>query len=339
MKFTPPDNPGCYLYKDIEGTIIYVGKAKNLKKRVSSYFVKKHDDTKTRHLVSHISDAEFIVTDNEVEALLLENNLIKKYKPKYNLMLKDSLRFAYIGITNEKYPRILTVRDKDAKGIKLFFGPYTNGYGRKQIVELLNATFHIRTCITLPKKVCLKYHLKLCKGPCENLQTKEEYILNIKRATEILKGNTDKIVEELKEEMKQHAKEKNYEKAKELRDKIIALEHLSDSQKVEKHKKFNQDIIHYNISNGKANFLVFNIDKGTIINKQDFSFDIFEDELESNKKEESEILDQFVKQFYSVNEIPKEIIIPHHLQDEDKIKEYLESLSGFKIEFSVPKIG
>ena len=182
-----PNTPGCYLFKDSDENIIYVGKAKNLKKRISSYFQKKDLDPKTGQLVKNISDVDFITTDNEVEALLLENTLIKKHKPKYNIDLKDSKRYAFLKLTDEKFPRLVTARTKDKDG-KLF-GPFVSGYERTEVQEALTRIFKIRTCRRFPKKPCLRYHIGLCKAPCVGFISEEEYASDIQKAELVLKGH------------------------------------------------------------------------------------------------------------------------------------------------------
>src|SRR3989339_667101 len=178
-----PSNPGCYLFKDNLNSIIYVGKAKNLKKRVKSYFQNKEQDEKTKAMISHINDVEFIVTDTEIESFLLENTLIKKHNPKYNINLKDSKRYAFIEKTNEEFPRLIIARTKDVEG-KLF-GPFISASMRDEIIYLLNKIFKLRTCKRLPKKVCLRYSLGLCSAPCEKKISKEDYLEDINSCQKI----------------------------------------------------------------------------------------------------------------------------------------------------------
>ena len=181
-----PEKPGCYLYKNKLGKIIYIGKAKNLKKRVNSYFNKKHDDAKTIALVENIDSVEFIITKTEVEALILENNLIKKNKPRYNIDLKDSKRYAFIQVTDEEFPRLLVARKREGGG--RFYGPFVSGKARDYILEVLRRTFRVRTCKKLPKRKCMQYDIGLCSGPCVKKISKEDYLQNIKSAEMVLKG-------------------------------------------------------------------------------------------------------------------------------------------------------
>src|SRR3989344_1907764 len=240
-----PTNPGCYLFKNQEGAIIYVGKAKNLKKRVSSYFQKKNLDTKTQNLVKEINEVDFIVTDNEVEALILEDKLIKQKQPKYNIMLKDNDYYTYIMVTHEEYPRLLTVRRaEDDKN--QYFGPYTSGRARTIVLRFLRDTFKIRTCGShLPNRVCLRYHIGRCDAPCVNNIRKEEYRDYVKKATLFLKGNTRELVKEIEQEMKSASAEMRYERAMKLRDQLQAIKDISERQKIELGKTYDLDIINY----------------------------------------------------------------------------------------------
>ena len=176
---TIPANPGCYLFKDKKKRIIYVGKAKNLKKRVKSYYQKKEQDPKTQVMIEAVDSYDFIVTDNEVEAIILESNLIKKHKPKYNIDLKDSKRFAYIQLTGDDYPRILYARRPSGKG--KFFGPFVSAAARDDIIWILKKSFKIRTCRRMPKKACLRFHINLCLAPCIGNVTKKDYCSVMKK--------------------------------------------------------------------------------------------------------------------------------------------------------------
>jgi excinuclease ABC subunit C len=319
-----PNNPGCYLFKNKNKEILYIGKAKNLKKRVSSYFQKKNLDTKTIFLVSHIETLDFIVTDNEVEALILENNLIKKHKPKYNIDLKDSKRYAYIEITNEDYPRIVIARNNEGKGT--YFGPFTSGISRDHILYTLKKTFRLRTCKRFPKRACLRHSIGLCDAPCVNLISKIDYDKKISAIKMILSGKTKELITRLKKQMKIASKNENYEKAIEYRNQIDSLINLSEKQKMERGKKYNEDIINYTIKKDQVYLMLFNIDRGTIINKQEFIF-----------KKSQEFFSEFLLQYYSSNNIPGEIIIPEKI--EEIFKEYLENIKKSKVKINIPKRG
>lgn len=320
-----PEDPGCYIYKDKSGEIIYIGKAKSLKKRVSSYFQSKDHDEKTKKLVSEINNVEFFATTNEVEALVLENNLIKKHKPKYNINLKDSSRYAYITITEEEYPRILVARDRVQKG--KYYGPFVSAEYRDHVIKVLRESFKIRTCAKLPKKSCLRFHIDLCTAPCINNISQLEYIESIKKIEKYLKGNSDELLEKLRTEMSQYSKKMNYEKAKTLRDQITALEYLQEKQKFETEKRYDEDILNYIVENNKVYLIVFNISRGVLATKNEFSFDYKENFFE-----------EFITQYYSDSDVPKEIILPHELKD-DSIINYLEKIREGKVEITIPKKG
>jgi excinuclease ABC subunit C len=321
---TLPNNPGCYIFKNSKNQIIYIGKAKELKKRVSSYFSNKNHDPKTKALVENIKDIDFIVTNNEVEALILENNLIKKYNPKYNIDLKDSKRYAYIEITKEKFPRILIARKKTDESD--YFGPFVSGTNRDHIVYALKRGFKLRTCKKFPKKPCLRYHIGLCNAPCTDLISEKDYNEKIQAIKGILKGHTKSILKKTKQKMKTNANEKKYEKAIEYREQLRALEDLKERQRMERNKTFNEDIINYIVKNNKVYLMLFNVYKGTLINKQEFVFDYNPDFFE-----------EFIIQYYSDNIIPKEIITPNKISQ--SIKTFLEKKRKRKVILHQPKIG
>lgn len=329
-KINLPENPGCYLFKDSSGDIIYIGKAKNLKKRVRSYFQKNHDDVKTKALLSKIDYVEFIITDNEIEALLLENRLIKKHKPRFNLDLKEGERYSYILVTKERFPRILTVRNKRRKG--RYFGPFVDQGVRKRAISICNGLFKLRTCNKMPKRACLNYHIDLCSAPCINKITEEEYNDRIKKSIDILNGNFGRLVYELKREMKASSDNLNFERAIMLRDKILALEYLLEGQKVERALNYNQDII-VGVNNEKECLVeLFEIKKGVISNRKEFRF-------ENTSDFEENLIESFIKLYYSAHEIPKEIIIESDLKDNKLIEDYLLRFTDKKAKLVVPKRG
>jgi len=325
-----PTNSGCYIYKNSDDIIIYIGKAKNIKKRVASYFTKSHIDEKTIQLVKRIKKIEFIITDNETEALLLENRLIKKHKPKYNINLKDSKRYAYLLVTDEKYPRILTVREKTEKGF--YFGPFTSGETRMQIRDMLIKTFKIRTCKNLPKKECLRYHIGICSAPCTHQITDEEYLSDVDKAKQILSGKTKEIIKELTVEMQRHSKRENYEHALTKKNQIESLMYLDEKQKIERDRSYNEDILNFVIKQNKVYLIMFNIYKGILENKQEYIFDY-----------EENFLEKFLMQYYEDHPLPKEIILPKKI-DETIKKELQEQLKVQRsahrsLRFVVPEIG
>ncbi|MFH1187337.1 MAG: excinuclease ABC subunit UvrC [bacterium] len=325
-----PHTPGCYIYKNKSGKIIYVGKAKDLKKRVSSYFQKKDHDYKTDALVKEISNIEYFATDNEIEALLLEARLIRDNRPKYNIDLKDSIRYAYLKITDEKFPRLITTRRVDNKG--KFFGPYADGSARAKVALMAIKMFKIRACKKMPKQACLQYHIGNCLAPCVGTITAENYSRNIKDAELFLRGDIKKLAQNLKRQMKLTSDKENYERAKIFYDQLKSLEILEERQKVDLLKKVNQDVINLIMHENSFFLELFHIKRGTILNKEKFEF-------KNNKEGEEKILTDFVKQYYSTKDIPHEIILPAKLQQQDLIKKYLEKLGSRKVELLIPQKG
>ena len=329
---TIPQNPGCYLYKDSANKIIYIGKAKNLKKRITNYFTKKDHDTKTKIMISHIHNVDFIVTKTEIEALILENNLIKKYKPKYNIDLKDSKSYAFLELTKETFPRFKTTRissyTKDKSNIKNsnFYGPFTSGKAREDILQIINKTFKLRACNKLPKKACLRYSIGICSAPCINKISQNQYNEDIKSAKKIIKGEIKEVINDITKKMKDASNRKEYERALNFRNQISSLEYLNEKQNVERKKKYNEDIINYLIKNDKVYLLIFNIYKGTLENKQEFTFNTSENWLE-----------QFLTQYYSENSIPTEIILP--VETDPTITTYLTKTKNSKVQIIIPKQG
>lgn len=292
-----PDKPGCYLYKDRKGVIIYVGKAISLNKRVTSYFSTNVIDIKTKNLVSHISDMEYIITKNEVEALILENNLIKKHKPKYNINLKDSKRYAYIMITGDEFPRLMIARNKSDNG--KFYGPFTSAEQRDKIIKILRMLFKVRTCKRMSKKPCLRYHINLCTAPCAGFIDKQDYNEKIRVIEQFLKGDIKNLTKGLEIKMGRLSRVQNFEQAIEIRDTIAALKRLSEKQAVETQNKHDQDVINYLVADGHVYLALLNVMRGILINKSEFEFDWTDD-----------FLGQFISQYYADNPVPKEIIIP-----------------------------
>jgi excinuclease ABC subunit C len=319
-----PNNPGCYSFKDKKGTVIYIGKAKNLKKRLKSYLQKNDLDIKTRNMLKRAENLEFIITDNEVEALILENTLIKKYQPKYNVRLKDAKNFSYIKITKEKYPRAILARRKDTKG--KYFGPFVSASERRYILNFLKRTFRLRTCKKIPKKPCLRFQMNICYAPCIGNISVDDYNKKINRVKKVLSGKIPNLLKEMEYEMDQLSKKKNFEEAKKIRDEINALENLREHQKIEREKKYNEDIINYVIKNNQVYLMIFNIYKGTLTNKNEFIFDYNQNFLE-----------EFLIQYYSENKVPKELIIPKKLSN--SIKEFLEIKRESKIKITNPQKG
>ncbi|MFW6046191.1 MAG: excinuclease ABC subunit UvrC [Candidatus Woesearchaeota archaeon] len=321
-----PKTSGCYLFKDNNEEIIYVGKAKNLKNRVKSYFNNSKKRIKTRKLVERINDVDFIITPTEVEALLLEQNLIKKHRPKYNVLLKDSKKYPYLVLTNEDFPRLLVTRRKNLKGE--YFGPYTINDLRNNIVRLLRKRFFIRTCRTFPKRPCLRHQIEICQAPCIGKVTKKEYSKNIEKVRDFLKkGDTKKIINKLKKEMKEYSESQKFEKAKEKKDQISAIKEIENKQIIEQGKKSYQDVINYVEDEEKVRIMVFYVRNGILTGKDSYTIDATENFLE-----------EFIKTYYSEKSIPKTIIIPEKINDQSII-DYLEKKADRKVKLVNPKRG
>lgn len=305
-----PLNSGCYLFRDEKGEVIYVGKANNIRKRVSSYFQKKDLEPKTAQLVKNIRDIDVFVTPSEVEALILENSLIKKYYPKYNLDLKDSHRYAYILIHDEEIPWIETVRYRELKGE--YYGPFVSGAMRKLITDILSRNFRV-----------------LMKKPSPRLKKsieKESYMQRIEQARQILKGDVNPLIKELEGKMKLASKRMLYEYSISLRNQIEALEALKDKQIIEMTRTVDANIINYMISGDTVYLLVFSVRKGILEGKQEYSFDYYED-----------FFDDFLIQFYDSAPIPQELIIPK--EADPSLAEYLYSKGKRKVSIIVPQKG
>ena len=319
-----PHAPGCYLFSDNAGTIIYVGKAKDLKKRVTSYFQKTDHDAKTEKLVERITEIDFVVTNTETEALLLENNLIKKHQPKYNIDLKDAKRFAYIEISNEPFPRIGIAR-KRTKGAT-YYGPFVSAVERDAVLRTIKRTFTLRSCRKLPKRACLRYHMQSCSAPCIGVISPEEYRVQVDRAVTLLKGKGNEVVKQLREEMAACSTAQEYEKALSLRNQIGAIERLSERQSVERPKESDQDVIAYTVADGIVSLMVFSVRKGSLTQKQEYSFEAVEDFFE-----------EFLVQYYADHPPPTELILPHEI--DAALIEYLAERRGRSVQITVPKIG
>ncbi|MFA6322360.1 MAG: excinuclease ABC subunit UvrC [Candidatus Buchananbacteria bacterium] len=326
-----PKQPGCYLFKNDLDRVIYVGKAKDLKNRIGWYYRKENQVGKTASLVQRIVDVEFIVTDTEVEALLLEAELIKKYQPKYNIQLKDSVRYAYIRITKDKFPKLETART--IKKTDQVFGPYVSGQSRQQAIRLANSLFKLRVCRKLPKRACLLYHIKQCSAPCINNISEKEYNENIEKAAWLLKGKTQELVEKLNYEMKDYSAQQKYELAKIRRDQILALKNIAERQKVSLKRRYNQDVINYFSAPNKFVVQIFNIDKGIISGRQEFSFAV------SLLGDARQSLSDFIRQYYYSQEIPQEVIVPIKLPEQKLLEKYLEKIAGHRVKIFVPQKG
>ena len=311
-----PEKPGSYQYYDEKGTIIYVGKAKNLKRRVSSYFNKEHDNNKTRVLVKQIRDIKYIVVDTEEDALLLENNLIKQYRPRYNVLLKDDKTYPSIVVKNEYFPRVFQTRNIVRDGSQ-YYGPYPSVFTAKVMLQMLKELYPIRTCkypLTPESiaqgryKICLEYHIKRCKGPCEGLQSLEEYQKNIAEVKEILKGNISQISKHLYEEMQQLAAEWRFEEAQAVKEKYEVIENYRSKSTVVTPMLHNIDVFSI-IEDGNSAYINFmHIGNGAIV--QAYTFE-YKKRLDESKEELLSLgIVEMRKRFQST---AREIIVPFEL--------------------------
>ncbi|WP_048148202.1 excinuclease ABC subunit UvrC [Methanolacinia paynteri] len=318
-----PEEPGCYIYRDSVGTPVYIGKAKNLKKRVSSYFTGSHDP-KTNAMLGVAEDFDYIVTRSETEALILENNLIKRYQPKYNIDLRDSKNYAYIHITGGKFPRIGIARRKGDSGE--YFGPFVSAKERDYVLSVVRKTFRLRSCRKLRKRACLRYHMGTCSAPCIGQISAEDYSDLVRKAVSVLKGNNSEIISSLKEEMAGLSAAREFEKAMVVRDQITAVRHLSERQHIDQRKDTDEDIINYTVRDGIMYLMLFSVYKGTLGEKKEFVFDCDEGSF-----------GEFIIQYYAENEPPRELILPE-IPDE-ALEDYLSSIKGMKVRVTVPQKG
>ena len=338
-----PASPGVYLMKDRDNNIIYVGKAVSLKNRVRQYFQSSRNHSKkVVSMVKNIDSFEYIITDSEVEALILECNLIKKYKPKYNILLKDDKTYPYIKVTvNEDFPRVLKVR-KILKDKAKYFGPYTNVSAVNDVLDLIRDIYPIRICnididraIRTGMRPCLNYHIKKCTGPCTGYDIKEDYKRMIDEIIMFLQGKEEKLVTMFEDKMKKAAMDLDFENAAIYRDKINSLNEVAQKQKISKLQSDNdQDVIAMANFDQEACVQIFFIRNGKISGRERFMLDGIKD------NDRSEILGSFVKQFYMSQEyVPKELIVEEEIFDQEIIAQMLSSKRGSNVSIKVPKKG
>ncbi|HDP2177387.1 TPA: excinuclease ABC subunit UvrC [Staphylococcus aureus] len=313
-----PMEPGCYLMKDRNDQVIYVGKAKKLRNRLRSYFTGAHDD-KTTRLVGEIRRFEFIVTSSETESLLLELNLIKQYQPRYNILLKDDKSYPFIKITKEKYPRLLVTRTVK-QGTGKYFGPYPNAYSAQETKKLLDRIYPYRKCDKMPDKLCLYYHIGQCLGPCVYDVDLSKYAQMTKEITDFLNGEDKTILKSLEERMLTASESLDFERAKEYRDLIQHIQNLTNKQKIMSSDKTIRDVFGYSVDKGWMCIQVFFIRQGNMI-KRDTTM------IPLQQTEEEEFY-TFIGQFYSLNQhiLPKEVHVPRNLD-----KEMIQSVVDTKI--------
>jgi len=337
---TLPLKPGCYIYKNTEGTVIYVGKAVNLRNRVRSYFHSNPDqDFKTRQLVSHIADIEWIVVGSELEALILEMNLIKKHRPRYNIRLKDDKRYPYIKVHwADPFPKVTVTRAMVKDGSR-YFGPYTSAWAVYQTLDVLRRIFPYLTCdreITgLDARPCLYYDIKLCSGPCIGAIKQTAYRQMIDDLCQFLEGRTEPIVNRLRCEMEDAAEGLLYEKAAALRDQIHAIDKVVEKQKVISNDQLDSDVIAMARDNGEACVQIFFIRGGKMIGREYFILEGAQDEPDS------EVIAEFIKQFYDeAASIPNQVLLPQEVEEAQIISQWMrQKRGGPKVELVVPREG
>ena len=336
-----PAKPGVYIMHDEKDTIIYVGKAISLKNRVRQYFQSSRNlGIKKEQMVQQIARFEYIITDSELEALVLECNLIKEHRPKYNTMLKDDKSYPFIKVTvNEEYPRVLFARQMKKDKSK-YFGPYTSAGAVKDSLELIRKLYHVRTCNrNLPKDIgkerpCLYYHIKQCKAPCQGYISKEEYRMQIEGVLDFLNGDYKKLLRELEEKMLQASEELRFEDAVEYRDLMQSIQKIGERQKITGSQGEDKDVIAMAADEEDAVVQVFFIRDGKMIGRDHFYLKIAADATSA------QVLLNFVKQFYAGTPfIPKELMLQEEIEDTEVLEEWLSKKRGQKVHIRVPKKG
>ena len=331
-----PKKPGVYLMKDKDDKIIYVGKAINLKNRVSSYFRKTDKTNRILKMVSLIDHFEYIVVDNEAEALILECNLIKKNRPKFNVLLKDDKTYPYIKVDiKSEYPNVAITRRIVNDGSK-YFGPYANPGAAKEMLDFIKQKYKIRQCRNFKynDRPCLNYHIKRCLAPCQGYVSREEYMEQINEIIDLLEGKTDKILKDLKNQMKIASEKQEYEKAAYIRDRMVAIDRASSMQKVSNISENNIDVIGLAKSEFEICIEVFFVRGSKMIGREHYFF------TDLNDMEESEVIAGFIKQFYMDNlNIPNKIMIKEVLENEEVLEKWLSTIAGHKVEIHSTKRG
>lgn len=331
-----PSKPGVYIMRDKNDTIIYVGKAVSLKNRVSQYFRKTNKTVRIQKMVSLIDHFEYIVVDNEAEALILECNLIKKNMPKFNVLLKDDKAYPYIKIDiKSDYPNVFYTRSIKNDGAK-YFGPYANPYAAKEMINFIKERFQIRQCKVFKsnKRACLNYHIKRCLAPCVNYVSKEDYRKQIDQIIMLLEGKTESTIKNLEEEMKKASEKQDYETAAKLRDRISAIEHFSQEQKVSNINEKSIDVIGVFKNEIDCVVEIFFVRNSKMIGREHYFLSDMADESITN------ILSDFVKQYYLQKaEIPSKIMMQEDIEDKEIIEKILTEKVGKKVEFKTPQKG
>lgn len=331
-----PHKPGVYIMRNKDDKIIYVGKAISLKNRVTQYFRKTNKTQRIKNMVSLIDHFEYIVCDNEAEALILECNLIKENRPKFNVLLKDDKTYPYIRIgMKEEYPSIYITRRIQNDGAK-YFGPYANPGAAREMLNFIKEKFQVRQCKTFKfnDRACLNYHIKKCLAPCMKYVTRDEYMVQINQIIMLLEGKTSKILKELEAEMKQASEKLEFEKAAAIRDRMNAIERISAKQKVSNISENNIDVIGVYKNELSVCVEIFFVRGSKMIDREHYFFDELKD------METKEILSGFIKQYYlGKMEIPNKIMIQEEIEDKEIIQEWLTNSAGRKVEIKTPQKG
>lgn len=338
-----PTRPGVYQFKNSDGKVLYVGKAVNLRNRVRQYFQKsRQPDPKVEAMVSRATDVEIIVTDSEVEALILEANLIKQFNPRYNVILKDDKSYPYIVVTNEPFPRVFITRRVIRDGSK-YFGPFVNVRDMRASLKMVREIFKVRSCNYLIDeeavrkkkfKLCLDYHIKKCDGPCEGLITQEKYRQMISEVIQVLKGKTATLITSLGAQMEGASEALRYEEAAELRDKIRQLGVYNERQKVVDAEMIDRDLFALATEGDDACGVLFKVRDGKIVGRQHVYMNAVEGKIPE------EIIEQYVQRHYlEIEDIPREVFLPVGVEGRPAIEEWLTEKRGEKVEIVVPKIG
>ena len=331
-----PDKPGVYIMHDAEDKIIYVGKAINLKNRVRSYFRKTEKTERIKRMVSLIDHFEYIVVNNEAEALILECNLIKKNRPKFNVLLKDDKTYPYIKIdVKSEYPNVMITRKYLNDGSK-YFGPYANPGSAKEMVDFIKQKYKIRQCkkFRSETRACLNYHINRCSGPCMKYISKEDYRKQIDEIMDILEGKVEKVIKDLEIQIKEASEKLEFEKAAEIRDRMLAIERVNEKQRVSNINENNIDVIGMSKSELEVCIEIFFIRGSKMVGREHYFFQDLKD------AEDEEIISGFIKQYYIDNKnLPNKIMIRQELEDKDAIEEWLSKEAGRKVEIKTPKKG
>lgn len=332
-----PLKPGVYLYKDKEDKVIYVGKAKALRNRMRSYFQSNDKlHPKVRAMMNRVADFDFIVTNSEVEALILENNLIKAYKPRYNIELRDDKTYPYLKVTTgDEFPRVCITREKK-DGVSRYFGPYTDVNSLRETLKILTGVFPLRTCRTLKKqpRACLNRDIEKCLAPCAGLVSAEEYRETVAALINFMEGNSRELLHSLQEQMQEASSRLEFEKAARIRDKINSIKKIGEKQKINFENPYDIDVIGMFSGEKRSLVLVFKIRSGRIIAKDTFWLN------RAINEEEAELLEFFLKHYYDENfDIPAEVLMSQLPAELELVEEWLRTKTGYKVTLRVPQRG